>query len=298
MWIVDRGMRNKEEEKEKILAADQRGSALIEEQKIFPAETQRCREEEDLPAKERKNTRKEGNPRSAFYNPQSTDPLGRKPGEALCPKRFSREALLDKKRKMGTDSFEALYQQNPVPAGGGLFKRGWFTRIVEKAPDNLRWYRGYDLAVSTRTTADYTASFRCALDGEGNLYIADGFRQRIEYPDQRRFIIERMQAEPDTEHGIEEALHGRAIVQDLRRERHLAGSVFRGVKVTADKITRASAWAARAEDGKVILVRGAWIAEFLDEVCNFPNARHDDQVDAVSIAVQMIEKPKFRHAGF
>ncbi|MGH9820736.1 MAG: phage terminase large subunit, partial [Pyrinomonadaceae bacterium] len=153
-------------------------------------------------------------------------------------------------------------------------------------------------AVSIKTTADYTASFRCALDAQGNLYIAGGFRMRIEYPDQRRFIIERMQAEPDTEHGIEETLHGKAIIQDLRRERHLTRCVFRGVRVTADKVTRASAWAARAEEGKVILVRGAWIREFLDEVCSFPNARHDDQVDAVSIAVQMIEKPKFRYAGF
>ena len=228
----------------------------------------------------------------------AADPLGRKPGEALCPARFSREELLKKKAKMGTASFEALYQQNPLPADGGTFKVEWFDKVVDEMPPGLKWYRGYDLAVSTKTSADYTASFRCALDAAGNLYIADGFRKRIEYPDQRRYMIERMQEERNTEHGIEDALHGKAIIQDLRRERCIARVAFRGVKVTADKQTRAAAWAARAEEGKVILVRGPWIPEFLDELARFPRGKHDDQIDAVSIAVQMIDRPKHRHAGF
>jgi predicted phage terminase large subunit-like protein len=224
--------------------------------------------------------------------------LGRRPGDALCPKRFSREALLEKKRKMGNHSFEALYQQNPVPEVAGFSKCRGSERIVVQAPPGLKWYRGYDLAVSTRATADYTATARVALDKEGNLYIADVFRMRAEYPDQRKFIIELMQRESDTEHGIEEALHGKAIIQDLRRERHLTRRVFRGVKVAGDKWSRAAAWAARAEEGKVILVQGPWTPDFLDELCHFPQGRHDDQIDAVSIAVQMIEKPKYRYGGF
>ena len=70
------------------------------------------------------------------------------------------------------------------------------------------------------------------------------------------------------------------------------------MRVTADKFTRALAWANRAEAGKVVLVRGAWNEEFLEEVCQFPNGRHDDQVDAVSLAVQMIgERRKYAY-GF
>jgi predicted phage terminase large subunit-like protein len=68
--------------------------------------------------------------------------------------------------------------------------------------------------------------------------------------------------------------------------------------VTADKMTRAAAWASRAEEGKVILVRGSWIPDFLDELAHFPNGRYDDQIDAVSVAVQMVDRPKYRHAGF
>ena len=220
--------------------------------------------------------------------PASNDPLGRRPGEALCPKRYSAAALLRYKKKLGSYSFSALYQQQPVPLEGGRFKRAWFKNIVDEAPPGLRWKRGYDLAISTKTSADYTASFRCAFDKHGNLYIADGFRRRIEYPEQRRFIVDRMKSENNTEHGIEAAIHGQAVVQELRRERGFRQFAFRQVRVSTDKLTRALAWLNLAEEGKVHLVRGPWNDEFVDEVCRFPNGRHDDQVDAVSIAVNML----------
>jgi len=251
----------------------------------------------------------------------------RVPGQALCPERFDETALERLRRQLGTYSFSALYQQRPTPADGGTFKREWFKRIVNFAPPGLEWKRGYDLAVSLSNHADYTASFRCAFDEAGNLYIQGGFRKRIEYPDQRRFIIDRILSEPDTEHGVEKALHGEAIIQDLRREKSIHGHSIRAVKVLTDKLTRALAWAPLAEEGKVILVRrmdeggrmkdedqsqasspnsslilppssSAWIPDFLDEVAAFPNGQHDDQIDAVSLAFHMFQKPKNRAAGF
>ncbi len=34
--------------------------------------------------------------------------------------------------------------------------------------------------------------------------------------------------------------------------------------------------------GNIKLVAGPWVAEFLNEIAEFPNAKHDDQVDALS----------------
>ncbi len=85
-------------------------------------------------------------------------------------------------------------------------------------------------------------------------------------------------------------MHGLAAIQELRREPTLAGIVLRGVKVDKDKMTRALPWAARAEGGKVALVRGPWIPAFLDEVSMFPEGAHDDQVDTVSGALPLVAR--------
>lgn len=228
----------------------------------------------------------------------SGDPLGREPGEALCPDRYDIRALRRIEKKLGSYSFAALYQQNPVPLDGGIFKRAWFARIVDKAPADLKWFRGYDLAVSTRTTADHTASVRCGMDAQGNIYVADGFRARIEYPEQRRYVIERMSEEKDTSHGVESALHGQALVQDIIREAKLSRVVLRSIKTDTDKVTRALLWAAKAEAGKVTLVRGPWIEDFIEEICTFPNGAHDDQIDAMSLAFRMMAERRKLSAGF
>ncbi|MDM7921098.1 MAG: terminase family protein, partial [Pyrinomonadaceae bacterium] len=190
-------------------------------------------------------------PEPRTWNPEPEIPLhpsphilhpsfdDRLPGEALCPERFDVAALEKLRRQLGTYAFSALYQQSPTPAEGGLFKRHWFSRFVTAPPPGLTWVRGYDLAVSTGTSADHTASFRCAFDDNGVLYIDGGFRARIEYPDQRRYILERLEAEPNVLHGVETALHGMAFVQDIRTDPRARGRQLKGVKVGTDKVTRA-----------------------------------------------------------
>jgi predicted phage terminase large subunit-like protein len=235
---------------------------------------------------------------------EEDDPLKRKPGEALCPARYDVAALDRIKKRLGAYSFAALYQQRPTPREGALFKRDWFGKDKIKDPSevpaNLRWCRGYDLAVSQKTSADYTASFRCAFDKAGNLYIADGMRKRLEFPEQKRYVVQRMVDEKRTAHGIEKALHGEALVQDLRRVPAIRHVPLKAVKVDTDKFTRALAWADLAEEGKVFLVRGPWIDTFLEEIFVFTGKgdKHDDQVDAVSVAVGMLSKLKGKLHAF
>lgn len=219
---------------------------------------------------------------------EANDPLGRAEGIALCPERYDEAALAGIREVLGSRSFAALYQQRPQPAEGALFKREWFT-TVDTAPDGLRWGRYWDLAASTKTSADYTASAAVGFDPtDGTLYIRDMIRGRWEWPDARKIIVETMLSEPDTQHAIEEALHGLAAIQELQRERSIAHIALRGIHVDKDKLTRALPWSARAEARKVRLVRGPWIGAFLSEVCMFPQGTNDDQVDTVSGGVGLV----------
>jgi predicted phage terminase large subunit-like protein len=218
---------------------------------------------------------------------EKDDPLGRTEGAALCPERYDEAALAGIQEVLGSRSFAALYQQRPQPAEGALFKREWFN-VVDGAPKGLRWGRYWDLAASTKTSADYTASAAVAQDDDGNLYIRDMVRGRWEWPDARKILVDTMLAEPDVTHAIEEAMHGLAAIQELRRERSITHISLRGVRVDRDKLTRAMPWSARAEARKVRLVRGPWIGAFLSEACMFPQGTHDDQVDTISGGVELV----------
>lgn len=66
--------------------------------------------------------------------------------------------------------------------------------------------------------------------------------------------------------------------------RQLAGFVVAAERSTGDKATRAAPFAAQCEAGNVRVVRADWNREFVDELTLFPNGRHDDQVDAASLA--------------
>ena len=228
--------------------------------------------------------------------------MKRRPGTALCPARYDETKLAEIQKKLGAYSFAALYQQRPTPLEGGLFKREWFgrDRFIDRAPDGLQWARGYDLAVSQKTSADYTASFRCAFTRTGDLIIDGGFRKKIEFPEQLRYVVKRMVDERNTRHGIEKALHGQALVQALRRVPAVRGVPLREIRPDNDKFTRALGWAELAEAGKVYIVTAPWNNDFLDEVCRFTGKgdAHDDQVDAVSIAVNMLAKRRSKLLTF
>ncbi|HEX8265305.1 MAG TPA: phage terminase large subunit [Pyrinomonadaceae bacterium] len=180
---------------------------------------------------------------------------------------------------------------------GTIFRREWFKNVIErkKLPQDLRWCRYWDLAASTKTTADFTAALAVSAPdpNSGIIYFRDMIRDRWEFPDQQRIMKTNMLGERvsyGTQHGIEKALHGIAAVQTFLRDSELANVPLKGIDVDKDKLSRALPWAARAEQDKICLVAGTWIEPFLDEVCSFTGTEddeHDDQIDTASGGVQM-----------
>ena len=72
---------------------------------------------------------------------------------------------------------------------------------------------------------------------------------------------------------------GLSLVNHYKRS-VLAGYNVRTERATGAKDVRARVVAAAAETGLITIVSGPNTTEFLDELCAFPNARHDDCVDA------------------
>jgi predicted phage terminase large subunit-like protein len=215
---------------------------------------------------------------------EDDDPLGRTPGQALCPERFPEAKLAEYQMILGR-SFHALYQQRPTAAEGGQFKREWFNKIEDSPPPretvSVRW-RNWDCA-STQGGGDYTAGVRFCKTRDGRFWVEHVQRGQWSAHNRDQKILATANSDPrgtrfhrEQEPGSSGRDAGEAFA------RLLAGYIATFTVSTGSKEDRAEAYAAQLEAGNVSLVRGAWIPAFISEHCDFPNGTHDDQVDAAS----------------
>lgn len=182
--------------------------------------------------------------------------------------------------------FRQEYLAEFIQLAGALIKREWL-EVIEEVPAG-RYVRGWDLAASTKTSADFTAGTKMAFV-DGNLIIADLVHGRWEWPEALKVISQTARDDgPGVRQGIETVGVQKGMLDLLLREPMLAGIALQGVPVQKDKLTRFTPFIARAEQGKVKIVRGAWNKTLIDAACAFPEAQHDDIADSISICCQML----------
>lgn len=222
---------------------------------------------------------------------EENDPLGRQVGEALWPSRFTESTLRETERKLGPYSFAALYQQSPVSAEGGLFKRAWFYPLVKEPPMILRTIRYWDLAMSEKTHADYTVGVKIGQGADGHFYVLDVVRRQIDWGNLVGWMAMVMLEDgEDCAQGVEQQGYMSKAIQDLNLDARLRLHRIMGYTKHRDKVTAALPLAARlADTTKVIHVLDrSWTPTFVDELCAFPYGANDDQVDAAAGAYDMI----------
>lgn len=181
---------------------------------------------------------------------------------------------------------------------GDKFRREWF-EIVDEAPADARRVRYWDLAATEPKPGkdpDWTVGAKMS-EKDGIFYVED--IKRIRQTPRHVEALIRQTAEIDgraVEIYMEQEPGSSGVnTIDHYRRRILLGFTFRGNKTTGSKEIRANPVSAAAEAGNIKLVRGPWINDFLDEAEAFPGGSHDDQVDAVSGAFEMLAKRK--HLG-
>ncbi len=172
---------------------------------------------------------------------------------------------------------------------GVLFKREWF-RVIDEEPQGLTWVRPVDLAVSVKDTADRTATAKMARRREGQVVVSAGLAARMEWPDARRVLIDLAKTEKSVL-VVERVASQLMAVQDLRRDPEIMANGIGIVEELpepsgAGKVGRWRAVQAEAANHGIELVRGAWVADFLDEVCSVTGEMthaHDDWMDMLAM---------------
>lgn len=216
-----------------------------------------------------------------------TDPRT-KDGELLDPVRFPPQVIERDKKAMGSYAWAGQMQQRPVPRGGGLFKKSWFSTI-KALPVGCRFVRGWDLAATEDAEAAATAGVLMAQAPDGRFIIVDAVREQLGPMGVERLM--KATAEQDRakhkhvrgSYPQDPGQAGKAQAQHIMRH-VLSGFDYHFSPETGDKETRALPLAAQAEAGNVFLLEGAWNEAFLDEIAVFPMGKWKDQVDAASRA--------------
>lgn len=205
----------------------------------------------------------------------------RKPGDILHPARESAEILTQMKETMGSYAFAAQYQQRPAPLDEGLIRWEWikfYDHLPARRPGDLI-IQSWDTASTVSEMSDYSVCTTW-LCHDNRYYLIDVHRERIEYPELRKRV--QMLAAHFGANAIiiEAAGSGISLIQDLRA--HIRLNIM-DVKHVTDKGTRMMAESPTIEAGRVLVPVGApWLADFQHEIANFPNGKHDDQVDSLS----------------
>lgn len=221
------------------------------------------------------------------------DPLGRKPGQPLCPElgkdekwlRDFKRAYLDDPRG-GARAWAALYQCAPRVESGNLIRRSWWRRYDPRdKPAFGAQVISVDAAFKGGENNDFVAITVWGKAGN-DYYLLDCLNRRLDFPGTLQAIRGMASAYPEARAVlIEDKANGPAVIQTLQRELFCIPVNPRG-----GKIARVNAVAPAIEAGHVFLPRQSpWVEAFLDQWTAFPAAAHDDMVDSASQALSYLQ---------
>lgn len=218
-------------------------------------------------------------------------------GTILWPQKYTLDDISEKRRKMGPWTFEAQYQNNPVPSDEADFKREWF-RYYE--PTDLRGvelnkYTLIDPAISLEKQADYTAMMTVGLDRYNNMYVLDIVRERLTPAG----IISAIFAQYERWHpkaiGLEEIAFQRALRYSLQKEMETRKRFLNIIELkphARSKDQRIKGLQPLYANGKVLHNKDLVYNIYLeDELLRFPKGKHDDMIDALSYALDLVHPP-------
>jgi len=221
---------------------------------------------------------------------------------------FQKQILQYEGTKLGR---QEIYAEIIDPEEAGIIKRNWFKLWPHDKPLPRFQYvvQSYDCATSDKTKNDPTACvvfgvFKPNDDKPMSAMIIDCWEEHLQYPDLRPKVIDEASSiyGDDNEFGsgkkvdmilIEDKSAGISLVQDLQRGGLPVRSYNPG---SADKMMRLNLVAPIIQRGRIYIPEStttpgaprSWVEPLINQLCAFPEVRHDDLVDATSQALRLL----------
>ena len=185
------------------------------------------------------------------------------------------------------------------PAAGLYFKREWCA-VVDQAPADLDIVRYWDLAATEKhefNDPDWTVGIKLGRDQNGGYWLLDIVRMRANPGDVERLLLNTAMRDGKKVRigfGQDPGQAGKS--QALHLVRALSGFTVRPAPESGDKLTRFGPFSSQCRAGNVKILRGTWNEELFRVLEGFPDLAHDDEVDACSGALEMLN-PKMNSWG-
>lgn len=230
---------------------------------------------------------------SSYLTPKDREvPLSQE--VALWPERFP-VSWLKKIQELDPREFESLYQQSPFIAGGNLIKTDSFKSYKEPpTQDEISCVIiTADTAFKAKEQSDYSVLLTAALLHSGDIYILDLTRAKLEFGTLKQTAIavnSKWRGRGLRGLYIEDKASGQSLIQELRKESGISVLPYTN---PSDKVARVNAVTPLIDGGRVFLPTPSvapWLDNFLTECQQFPSSAHDDQVDALSMALDILSR--------
>lgn len=217
--------------------------------------------------------------------------------------------ILDEERSpegLGEYGYAGQYGQNPIPAGGGMFK----TDLIRTAPEPgefKREVRYWDKAASESTKGAYTVGVRMAEDYQGRFWVRNVIRvKRDSFRRERLIKRTAFKDSQETIVGLEQEGGSGGKDSAAGTARRLRGFRVRLLSARGDKELRADEFSVCLNGGLLYLPEHmkdahgqwtGWAADYIDELKHFPFSKFKDQTDASAGAYTVLTSGVRRVGG-
>jgi len=202
--------------------------------------------------------------------------------------RLGRKELDNLKIDLGTIGFDNQIGQQPSNAKGIIFKKAWFNIIeLESLPKEFYLSAvkfNADTAQKIKESNDPTGIIvYCVFNNV--MYILDWISKKMEFTT----IVSEIKSvwENNSNKGsifyVEPKSSGSSVVSQLRISTKI--NIVEYKMPSGDKLQRANPCTAYCEAGRVVLIKGRWNKDFIDQVTGFPKAKNDEAIDNLSMAI-------------
>jgi predicted phage terminase large subunit-like protein len=206
----------------------------------------------------------------------------------LDPGRLNEEVLEELEADLGQYGYSGQVGQKPTPPGGGMFKVDNFV-VIDQLPNpvnfqqTVRYWDKAGTKEDKNRKAAYTVGVKMSILTGNRFIVHDVKRGRWSSEEREDVILYTARAdgipvpvyfEQEPGSGGKESAEGTV--------RNLAGFAAYADLPRGDKVYRADPYSVQVNRGQVMLLRGDWNHDFIEEHRNFPHSTYKDQVDAAA----------------